>query len=347
MEKQSAEAKAPPKQPRYQPCELGIELVRGCNFTCPMCPVTANERYETSKFQFIDLDLLRTLVERLDRNASIRTIWFFHFGEPMAHPKYEECLRILQSSEVAQRALVIQHTNGSLLHGHKAEAILDIPIINKLTISFDGWGDKASFERMRGPHFDRVIDNAKRFAEQAAVRRPDLRLTTCSIIPRPGEIPGVDGPSWDEAVSRLQSLFSGTQIEVEPRTMHDYNGGDALELKGAPMYRVKGGCTFVERYSIYLTVNGWAQPCCAVYDERFAVGNVATEELEDLLNNDAMRRIRHELRLDNRGSLQHCKTCTLSVGGLVDDEWLRTFWQQKFAQGEITDTDEIDYIQSL
>src|ERR1044072_1011078 len=125
----------------------GIELVRGCNFACPMCPVTSYEALEPHKFQFIDLDLLRHFAEELDRHPSVRTVWFFHFGEPLAHPRYEECLSILHGSEVARNANVIQHTNGSLLHGARADAILDIPIIKNLVISFDGFGDRVSFER--------------------------------------------------------------------------------------------------------------------------------------------------------------------------------------------------------
>src|SRR5207302_7298328 len=126
------------------------------------------------------------LVAELERWPSIERIWFFHFGEPMAHPRYRRCVEILASSKVACAAEVLQHTNASLLRGDKAEAILDVPIITHLVFSFDGFGDKQSFEMLRGPHFDTVMANIRAFAERARQRRPDLHLATCSILPRPG-----------------------------------------------------------------------------------------------------------------------------------------------------------------
>src|SRR5437868_4179158 len=108
----SALTREPPMQDHpFQPHEIGIELVRGCNFSCAMCPVTTNAAKEPQKFQFLDLGLLTDLVGELDLWPSIERIWFFHFGEPMAHPKYRECLEILARSATASRAEVIQHTN--------------------------------------------------------------------------------------------------------------------------------------------------------------------------------------------------------------------------------------------
>lgn len=334
----------PIRQPDYAPTEMGIELVRGCNFSCRMCPVTTNEHNESSKFQFLDLDLLREMVAELDHYPSLKYIFFFHFGEPMAHPEFEECLSILSQSRVAREACVIMHTNGSLLHGKRAEAILNTPIIKKLTVSFDGWGDRESFERLRGPHFDKVVSNARSFAEQAAKRRPDLDLTTCSIIPKSGEIPGLSAPPWSQAIAQLEALFAGTTIRVEGRPMHDYNGGEKLQIKGVPL-SVRGGCMFVEKYSLYLTVNGRVQPCCAVYSENFSIGQIGDAPLGEMLNGETMKDIRHKLRLDQRETLDHCKTCTLSWGGYVDDDYLSQFWRGKIDRGEVIDRREIDYLE--
>ncbi|MEJ0075788.1 MAG: radical SAM protein [Alphaproteobacteria bacterium] len=331
----------------YEPQSAGVELVRGCNFSCPMCPVTSFEAREPQRFQFIDLDLLRRFTAELDRHPSIKTVWFFHFGEPLAHPRYEECLSILHGSQVARKANVVQHTNGSLLQGHKAEAILDIPIIKSLVISFDGFGDKVSFERLRGPHFDRVVENVRVFAARARETRPDLRLSTCSIVPRSAEVPGLAPVNWEEAIAGLERLFEGTGVRVLARRMHGYNDGDVLAIKGESSQEVKGGCLFLERYELYVTVNGWVQPCCAVYDERFNVGNIRKYGFAALLNNAQMSDIRHQLRLDQRGAISHCRNCKLSVGGESDQAWLGAFWQDKIMRGEVTDADELEHLSEI
>jgi hypothetical protein len=120
---------------RHLPRQIGIELVRGCNFSCQKRPVTTNTPRETDHFQFIELGLLEKLVSEIDRWPSIGLIYFFHFGEPLAHPEFRQCLEILGRSEVASKAHVIQHTNGSLLRGEKADAILETNVVKRDTVA--------------------------------------------------------------------------------------------------------------------------------------------------------------------------------------------------------------------
>src|SRR5215471_1744343 len=227
-----------PRNFPFKPRRIAIELVRGCNFSCPMCPVTSNAALEPHKYQFMDLTLLRALVAEIDRWPSITSIWFFHMGEAMLHPQYRTCLEILNESPVARQAFVVQHTNASVLSGEKAQAILDVPVINKLVFSFDGFGDKESFERLRGPHFDRVLQNIRTFAPRARDRRPPLNLATCTILPRDGEVVGMRMTSRDDAMAALHTLFDPIGVTVETRDMHDYTGNEQLLLSGTKPARV-------------------------------------------------------------------------------------------------------------
>src|SRR5207249_2271947 len=152
-----------------------------------------------------------------------------------------------------------------LLRGEKADAILETGVIKKLVFSFDGFGDRASFELLRGPHFDRVLRNIRDFAATARVRRPDLCLATCTILPRPGELPLLETPPREVSLRRLHDLFDPLGVTVEARDMHNYSNNDPLPIAGRMPPRVFGGCQFIEGDALYFTVNGWAQPCCAVY----------------------------------------------------------------------------------
>jgi hypothetical protein len=331
----------------FLPRHIGIELVRGCNFDCPMCPVTAHAPLEAQRFRCLDVDWLEQMTTELDRWPSVDTIWFFHFGEPMVHPRYRACLEVLYRSRVARQATVIQHTNASVLHGDRAEAVLEVPVIKKLVVSFDGFGDKQSFERLRGPYYDRVLANVQKFAARARERRPDLKLSTCTILPRPGEVPGLEIPPPDIARQRLRELFAPMGLSVETRDMHDYNGDGRLALRGLRPERVFGGCAFVELDSLYFTVDGWAQPCCAVYDRAFAVGRFPSSDLGELLNGPQMREIRHSLRLDKRKEISHCRACSLSLGGSLSDEDFVAFWQARENAAALADPEERAHLHAL
>jgi SAM-dependent methyltransferase/pyruvate-formate lyase-activating enzyme len=328
------------KSNHFYPKNIGIELVRGCNFQCRMCPVGAEADFQSAPLQFMDLSLLEKIAGEIDLWPSIEKIWFFHFGEPLIHPDYRKCLEILHASPIARSAEVIQYTNASLLREEKAEAILEIPIIKKMVFSFDGFGDKVSFERLRGPHFEQVIENIRSFSEIAKKRRPDLSLSTCTIFPRAGEVENLEIPDPMVARKQLNDLFGPLGIQVEIRDMHAYSGNSPLRIKGRKAAHVFGGCRFVEQDSLYLTVTGRAQPCCAVYNEDFCIGRFPNQNFEELLNSPEMNKLRHLLRLDLRGQLDFCRKCSLSIGGLFGKEELQKIWQKREKEGVIQDLGE-------
>lgn len=322
---------------------IGIELVRGCNFSCRMCPVTAHRTNEEQRLRYMDLSLLERICKEIDRLPSVE-LWLFGFGESLLHPRFRECLEIVHQSEVARNSPVLMHTNASLLQGEKAQALLDVPVVKKLVFSFDGFGDAESYEMLRGPHYHRVLANIREFAKLARKRRPDLVLATCTILPKEGEVPGLRTVPRDEATKRLERIFRPMGVNVEVRDMHDYCGRDKLEVAGTSRQDVYGGCGFVERDSLNLTVTGKAQPCCAVYDEEFNVGSIQEQGILELFNNERMKNVRHLLRLDKRREIYHCEKCSLSLGGHLGREALRQFWIERDDQGAIDDLTERRYI---
>lgn len=168
--------------------------------------------------------------------------------------------------------------------------------------------------------------------------------STATILPREGEIKDLPFPGRDQAISQLNDLFSPLGIDVEVRDLHDYSGNDNLALAGRRPELVYDGCSFVEMDSLYITVNWWAQPCCAVYNERFNVGTVVEHRLHELLNNTQMSTIRHSLRMDQRQEIAFCRNCALSIGGNAGEEYMRSFWRQRDSQGLVIDLDERRYL---
>jgi SAM-dependent methyltransferase len=282
------------------------------------------------------LDRLERIVAEIDRWPTIRTIWYFGFGEPLLHPQYRECLEILGRSRVASAAVVVQNTNASLLSGARAEAILDVPVINRLALSFDGDG--------AGPREERVLAEVRAFAAMAATRRPDLRIVTDSITLGPGQVPGLGVPPQEEAGAGLKAIFEPLGITVNPRALHDYSGGEGLQISARRPGAVWGGCPFVERDSLYLTVDGRAQPCCAVYDPQFNLGHIEEADFGTLLNGEEARALRHSLRLDQRAGLRYCRDCTRCLGNQMSEDELRTFWTERDDMGAADEQEERAYL---
>ena len=329
----------------FYPKTVGIELVRGCNFACRMCPVTAHARQHADEpLQFMDLHLLRHIVADIDRWPTIQDIWFFHFGEPLLHPEFRRCMEILNESEVARKAVVQQYTNASLLNGERADAILEVPIIKRLVASFDGFGDRDSYEALRGSHYQRVLENIREFAIRAKASRPDLQLAVETILPAQSQVAGLEVLPPYLAHAALNELFVPLSVEVATRSLHNYSGNDNLQIAGSwPEHRF-GGCPFVEADSVYLTVDGRAQPCCAVYDPDFNIGRIQEEDFGSLLNGERMSALRPRLRLDRRASLPYCRNCSIFLGGTLNDADLRRFWIERDDAGAVDETEVRDYL---
>lgn len=327
---------------RFEPGVLGVELVRGCNFSCANCLVAQNNADAPERLRFMPFGVLETICREMDRHPSIATIWLFNHGEPLAHPQFRECLELVYRSRVARDATVILHTNASLLDGERADALLEVPVVKKLTFSFDGYGDKESYELMRGTHYDRVLSNIREFAKSAVHARPDLTLATCTVVPRTNEVPGLKEVSRDAALHNLETIFNPMGVAVEVRPLYRHNGivWTPLCAEG----RAFGGCIHVERDSLFFTVTGKAAPCCNVYNENFNVGSVLESGMAELLNNETMAGLRHALRLDARGDLEYCSTCTTYAGGFLTTGELRHFWKSRFAAGLVHDAAERAYL---
>ena len=328
---------------KYFPKLVCIEIVRGCNFQCKMCPVPINTK-DDRQFEFMDLELLRHCVEQLDKYSTIENIWFFGFGEPLAHPKFRECLEILYRSKVAQEKMVYLCTNASLLAGDKAEALLDIPVIKKLAFSFHGHGDKKSYEAFSGPNYDKVLKNITAFAKKAIIRRPDMQLATTTILPRVGEVLGLEMIDDNIATNQLQQLFSPLNITPKTRRSHDYSGNEQLNISGKRPANIFGGCPFIENDTLNITVDGDATPCCAVYNKEFNIGSIRNNELFELMNNVSMKDFRHNLRLDKRSFNKYCQNCAISLGNQNDKNALNQFWKIRDRQGMLDDPCERKYI---
>jgi radical SAM protein with 4Fe4S-binding SPASM domain len=328
---------------KLYPHNIGIELVRGCNFKCRMCPVTF---HNNGSMEFMEINTLRLILDKLkEEKIKPNVLWFFNFGEPMAHPKFIELMDLTHKSGVFKDSYVVMHTNASYLNGEKAEAILNIPLIKKIVFSFDGFGDKESYSLLRGNHYDLVLKNINEFSEKARLRRPELILETATIIPRQDEVPDMNVVPIEEATNNLKKIFKPMAVNVVTRYLHEYSGEDELGISSLKR-RVMGGCVFLEEYTLIFTNDGQVLPCCSVYDKRYSIGSIFQNSPTELINSVQLERIRHNIRIDRRDNIPMCKSCTLSMGG-ESKEYALDIWNKKLLNGEVTNISEAYYLGGL
>ena len=326
---------------------IGIEIVRGCNFACRMCPST---KAIGPHMSYMSLDTAKMVVERINACDSIASIWAFGMGEPLAHPEYYRLTECLNQIKRSTDTPVILHTNASLLKGEAAYALLDIPFVTQLNISFDGYGDEFSYTYLRGNHFYEVIDRVRDFTILARRKRPGLFISTCSIYPEAQYMPEeATVVSKEEAEKCLKSIFEPMGVHVAMRELHHYNGFYTPELyqdHAVIQHKVLGGCGYLEEISFEIAHDGTVRPCRDVVNTQFMIGDLNKNTFKEIVSCEKFLNLRHNLRLDKRYLYPECKNCDKYSFG-DDYEGMKAYWIKKLENGEVTDAEEKAYIQSI
>jgi len=327
---------------QFLPRKVGLEIVRGCNFTCRMCPVPLV--MPNKAFHFMALDLIEKLCAEACESDHVKEFRLFNFGEPMAHPDFVQIIDIVDSYFTGRPTYVDVLTNGSLLHGPKAEAIARSTSLTALTVSFDGDGRKEVFEALRGPHYEKVINNMRDFADLVKHTDSKIVLKVNSIIPvnAMGDSSSLYSvPDYDKAVETLSALVEPIGYKVQPRTMHDYSGEYDLGIRGDIQHKPRGACATIETDQLYISSDGIAIPCCTSMNKTLNIGDANDMTLVEIMNSPAMNNLRHTLRIDRRHEIEGCKNCKVSVGGThISRDRTSRFWLERNKKHPITDEAE-------
>ena len=331
---------------------VGLEIVRGCNFRCKMCP---SPSAHPGLPDFMTRETAELIVERMNEAEHIASIWSFGLGEPCSHPDIYELFRIFCRIKRGQDTPVLLYTNASCLTGEAAYAILELPWVTQLYISFDGYGTKESYEYLRGAHFHEVIDNVRNFMIMAKRKKPGLYIGTSSIYPNPKFIPeDKRGGNFSqaEALEAMKQIFEPMGVHVGMRALHKYNAFYTPELykdrpkEEWPTLPVLGGCRYLEEHSFVLAWDGKVRPCHDAINDDFVIGDLRRNSFREILSDELFLRLRHSLRLDRRCDYRECENCDKYSFG-EDIRAAANYWKPLLESGEISDPEERTYLSAI
>ena len=244
-----------------------LEITNVCNRSCAFCPKTRRAPRFLAEDDFVRLlEKLRPWTDYL----------YFHLmGEPLLHPQLERFLTL--AGERGFR--VILTTNGTLL-AHTEQVLLQAPALHKVNLSLH------SFEANAGKDLECYVNTCADFAGKAAAQGilVNLRLWNGDSAARTG---------WNAENARILDLLA---IRF-PRPWAQSRTGERLAervyLDRAEIFdwpdpeaageNARHGC-YGLRDQLGVLCDGTVVPCCLDHDGELALGNLLTEELEEILN---------------------------------------------------------------
>ncbi len=246
-----------------------LEITNVCNLCCSFCPGTRREK------KFMSEEAFQTLAQKLRPHTDY--LYFHLMGEPLLHPLLPRFLSI--AGELGFK--VILTTNGTLLP-KREEELLAAPALHKINISLQ------SFEANQGGELKSYLDACASFAAKTARagKLCVLRLWNQNGLESlNGEIKAIletyfPAP-WETS---RRSLRLSERIWLEPGEKFDWPDLEVHEL-GQSCF------CYGLRDQIGVLCDGMVVPCCLDHEGDIALGNLLTEELDNIMSTDRARSI--------------------------------------------------------
>lgn len=237
-----------------------VEITNICNKNCSFCHGHSRELRRMSREEFAHI---------LDRlQGQTKYIYYHLMGEPLTHPQLPEFLKMAG----ARGYKSIITTNGTLLPS-RGDALLEAGVhkVNLSLHSFEAGSDEAHARYVQA-----LADFAKKAAERGTI--VVFRLWN----------KGCDGGRNDASLAILREQIAGEWrentrgVKICDRVYLEWGERFAWPDEQAPIQGERFFC-YGMKDQFGILCDGTVVPCCLDSDGVIALGNVFSEDIEDIL----------------------------------------------------------------
>ena len=263
-----------------------VEISNLCNLSCAFCPGTKRKKKAMTEDEFAAL---------LPKLRPYTDFLYFHLmGEPLCHPKLGRFL------ELAHQACfkVILTTNGTLLHEHQ-ELLLASGGLHKVNISlhaFEANDLSVPFEE----YLRRCLEFGKAAEGKVLVsyrlwnnggadeKNGDILVSMEAFFPKPWKTEHRGTRIGDRVYLEYGDKFDWPDLSAA-------DGGDRVFCYGL-------------RDQIGVLCDGTVVPCCLDHEGDIALGNLLTDDMDDILTSAKAQDICQGFR-NGRATEELCRKC--------------------------------------
>ncbi|HHT9112135.1 MAG TPA: radical SAM/SPASM domain-containing protein [Candidatus Wunengus sp. YC65] len=303
----------------YYPSKISIESGNLCNLRCPLCPTGQQDK--SAKKGFISFDIFKKIVDEMGQYLTV--IRLYNWGEPMLNKDF---LRMVHYAK--ERGINIKiSTNLSMrMEDDQIEALIKGGL-EKIYISCNGASSETYLKYHVGGDFDLVMDNMKR------------------LVQKKREIPGCHTKLvWlfhvfkhnEHEIAAAKELAKKIGVKIKISKMRPDMGKEVFETTQRALERDRAWMPDNPEFTVVSTKqkkrigcmlpwtetminwDGSVLPCCAVYSEKYAFGNILENSFKEIWNNDMYVAARKEIlgiKNDKQTICHICKSSGYLHGG--------------------------------
>ncbi len=263
-----------------------LEITNLCNLSCSFCPGTGRAPHMLDQAEF-------TLISEKLR-GHVEYLYFHLLGEPLLHPLLGDFLEIADTLGFK----VMLTTNGTLLR-EKGKLLCESRALKKTNISLQ------SFEANRGGDLELYLADCIAFAKTAAAagKGCEFRLWNRNGLDSlNGRIENTLSHAFPEPWEKSRTGWKlADRVWLEP--------GDRFDWPDLAAHDRGENCfCYGLRDQIGILCDGTVVPCCLDHEGDIPLGNLFSEELDDILSSDRARAVREGFSR-RRATEELCRRC--------------------------------------
>jgi len=277
-----------------------------------MCP-QSSPKMLLQKKGVMEFRLYKKIID--EASSFIYDINLFLGGEPLLHKDIFSMIKYAKSQDIH----VVLHTNATLLSREKIYQLLNSGV-DVVSFSFDGY-DKETYEKMRvNANFENTLTNLIEFLkvrERLGMKSPYTLLQILEL----NNISSLDDREQKLRKTRfLSNLRSPKFDEVFIARIHSWSG-KIPGTQGQFLNTIYMPCRF-PWFAMSIRWDGTVVACCDDFFDEYIVGNVVSDSLMSIWNNDTMLLLREKLA---KGKYQEIKLCSK-----CNKLWVHRYSPQRF-----------------
>lgn len=280
----------------YYPAKISIESGNLCNLRCPLCPTGQQDK--SARKGFLSFDVFKKVIDEIGQNLTM--VRLYNWGEPLLNKDF---LRMVHYAKERGIDLKIS-TNLSLkIEDTTIEELLKAGL-EKIYISCNGASSTTYRKYHIGGDFELVMDNMKRLVQtKKAIPGCRTRLVWLFHVFKHNE----------HEIETARKLAQKMGIPIKISKMRPDMGKEVFETTHKALERDKEWIPDNQDYTVVSTKrqkrigcllpwtetminwDGSVLPCCAVYSEKYAFGNILENSFAEIWNNEMYIAARKEI----------------------------------------------------
>jgi len=296
----------------YFPNKLTIDIGNVCNLKCPLCPTGRGDKGASKGF--MKFQEFKSIIDEM--GMFLTHLELHNWGEPLLN---KELVDMVQYAKRKRIPTVIS-TNLNILDKETAEALISTRI-DKILISCDGTSQETYSIYRVGGDFSKVMSNIQLLLDAKKKLKNDytsLRLLFHVFKHNEHEI------------ENIKELAKNLNVDLLIDSMRTDMGKEIFEKVDDAIERDKAWIPENPEHSFYnleakdkkrhVTCNqlwkmaminwdGSVLPCCHIYGEQYAFGNVFKQKFFSIWNNEKYLLSRKEILGEIEMSPTICHTC--------------------------------------